>query len=337
MEVTTPDGSVIHTGSMAYGETDHWSDVPHSVARITNLFSPGQASIGIITKAAIRMWPKLDRTALPIVGFNDFASAFRWTHDMAKSNMVDQTMIWCWVHVGGIEFQKTGKYLDYVEAKMKYKQEDVPEDIGLFNCYAFAGMRGYEEEIEGALKTAQRLAKKHGGTYHSEEDMEEKLPKTWEYFSAYQKDFRYDICDSSGLSSEGGGFSLQYMGNREEVIRMYEGSNDWFRKMGWNNWRYYTRMFNSGQTPWLRYMPNSNSANEEEIKETVRIAGALNSFILENYEVNAQNSMFYFNDPDNPEEVRDRAKPIRRLMRAVQKEFDPENILSPAIKKYTLV
>ena len=47
--------------------------------------------------------------------------------------------------------------------------------------------------------------------------------------------------------------------------------------------------------------------------------------------------MFYFNDPDNPEEVRDRAKPIRRLMRAVQKEFDPESILSPAIKKYTLV
>ena len=167
--------------------------------------------------------------------------------------------------------------------------------------------------------------------------MAEHLPNTWQYFSASHRDFRYDISDSMGLSSEGGGFSIQYMGDREEIIRMYDGSNQWFRKMGWNNWRYYTRMFNGGQTPWLRYMPNSNSANKEEIKETVRIAGALNAYILENYEVNVQNSMFYFNDPDNPEEVRDRAKPIRRLMRAVQKEFDPENILSPAIKKYTLV
>jgi FAD/FMN-containing dehydrogenase len=337
LEVCTPDGSILYTGSMAYGETEHWSDVPQSAARLTNLFSPHQASIGVITKAAIRMWPMLDKTSLPVVGFNDFASAFRWTHDMAKSNMVDQTMIWCWVHVGGIEFQKTGRYLDYVEAKIKYKQEDVPEDLGLFNCYAFAGMRGYEEEIDGAVKVAERMAKKHGGTYLSEEWMAENLPNTWQYFSALHKDFRYDLSDSMGLSSEGGGFSVQYMGEREEVIRMYEGSNKWFREMGWNNWRYYSRMFNAGQTPWLRYMPNSNSANQEEIKETVRIAGALNAYILENYEVNAENSMFYFNDPDNPEEVRDRAKPIRRLMRAVQKEFDPENILSPATKKYTLV
>jgi FAD/FMN-containing dehydrogenase len=337
LEVCMPDGSILYTGSMAYGETEHWTEVPHSAARLTNLFSPHQASIGIITKAAIRMWPMLDKTALPVVGFNDFASAFRWTHEMAKSNMVDQTMIWCWVHVGGIEFQKSARYLDYVEAKMKYKQEEVPEDLGLFNCYAFAGMRGYEEEIAGAVKVAERMAKKHGGTYLSEEWMAEHLPNTWQYFSASHKDFRYDLSDSMGLSSEGGGFSIQYMGDREEIIRMYEGSNQWFRKMGWNNWRYYTRMFNGGQTPWLRYMPNSNSANKEEIKETVRIAGALNAYILENYEVNVQNSMFYFNDPDNPEEVRDRAKPIRRLMRAVQKEFDPESILSPAIKKYTLV
>ena len=131
LEVCTPDGSIIHTGTMAYGESNHWSDVQQSVARLTNLFSPHQASIGMITKAAIRMWPMLDRTALPVVGFNDFPSAFRWTHDMAKSNMVDQTMIWCWVHVGGIEFQKTGRYLDYIEAKIKYRQEDVPEDLGL--------------------------------------------------------------------------------------------------------------------------------------------------------------------------------------------------------------
>ena len=95
-------------------------------------------------------------------------------------------------------------------------------------------------------------------------------------------------------------------------------------------------MFNAGQAPWLRFMPNSNSATQEEIQETLRIAGALTDHVLENYGVNPQQNLLQFNNPENPEEVIERVKPVRRLMRALQKEFDPENILSPAMKKYTL-
>jgi FAD/FMN-containing dehydrogenase len=336
LEVCTPDGSIIYTGTMGYEETDHWTDIQASLTRLTNLFTPHQATIGVITRAAIRIWPLLDKTALPIVGFNDFASAFRWTHAMAKSNMVDHTMVWPWVHIGGIEFQKTGRYLDFMEAKMKYTQEQTPEELGLFNCYAFAQMRGYREEIEGALRTAERLAREYGGTYLSEEWMKENLPNNWAYFSASHKDFEYAKSDAVGLASEGGGFSIQFMGPREEIISMYEGANKWFRAMGWKNWRYYTRMFNSGQAPWLRFMPNANSATQEEIKETLRIAGALTEHVLENYGVNPQQNLLQFNNPENPEEVIERVKPVRRLMRALQKEFDPENILSPAMKKYTL-
>jgi FAD/FMN-containing dehydrogenase len=336
MEVCTPDGSIIYTGTMAHGETDHWTDVQASFTRLTNLFTPHQATIGVITRAAIRIWPMLDKTALPFVGFNDFASAFRWCHAVSKSNMADHVMVWPWVHIGGIEHQQSGRYLDFMEAKMKYTQEQTPKDLGLFNCYAFVQMRGFEEEVDGAVKMAERLAREYGGTYLSEKWMEENLPNTWKYFSAQHKDFRYEIADTFGLASEGGGFSIQFIGTREEIIRMYEGSNKWFRSMGWRNWRYYTRMYNGGQAPWLRFMPNSNSANPEEVKETLRIASELSNYVLQNYNVNPQQSLTHFNDPANPEEVVDRVKPVKRLMRALQKEFDPENILSPAMKKYTL-
>jgi FAD/FMN-containing dehydrogenase len=337
LEVCTPDGSIIYTGTMAYGETDYWSDASSSLTRLTNLFSPHQATIGVVTKAAIRIWPLLDRTAFPTIGFNDFASAFRWSHAMSKSGLVADSMVWTWVMVGAMEFGKTARHLDYMEARMKYTQEQVPEDIGLFNCYVYALMHGYEEEIEGALKTAQRLAKEYGGTYLSEEWMEENLPRTWRHWTNLTKDFHYEKQEEAfGGVGEGPGFSVQFMGPREEIIRMYEGLGKKLKSLGWKNYKGYSKMMNAGQVPWIRFMPTSDSLTKEELAETVRISGEMTNFILENYGLHIQQNLLYFNDPENPEEVVDRVKPIRRLLRAVQKEFDPENILSPAMKKYTL-
>lgn len=337
LEVTTPDGSIINTGTMGYGETEHWSDIQSSFTRLTNLFTPHQATIGVITKAAIRIWPMLEKTAVPVVGFDDFKSAYRWSHAMAKSSLTDQSMVWPWLMVGGLEYGRFENYLDYLEAKTNYTQEEAPKELGLFNVFAFAQMRGYKEEIEGALKTAERLAKEYGGKYLSEEYMQENLPRTWQYYTDQYKEFTYDFDERIEGFSEGGGFSLQFIGPREEQIKVFEGGNEFLRNIGWKNWAYYTRMMNGGQSPWFRLMPSTESTTPEEVATTVKVASDLTDFVLDNYGVDIQQNLLYFNDPENPEEVIERAKPIRRLMRAIQNEFDPESLLSPAMKKFTLL
>jgi len=170
--------------------------------------------------------------------------------------------------------------------------------------------------------------------------MEENLPVAWQYFKDQHRDFTYKQSNRIDGFKEIGGFSIQFSGPREELIKAYESTNEWFRNIGWKNWAYYCRMFNSGQAPWFRIMPATEAATQEEVQQSVKVVNDIVNHVLGKYGhkgVNVHQNLLYFNDPNNPEEVIDRAKPIRRLLRSVQKEFDPQGILSPAMKKYPLV
>jgi hypothetical protein len=96
-------------------------------------------------------------------------------------------------------------------------------------------------------------------------------------------------------------------------------------------------MFYSGQAPWFRFFPPADGITQEDLQKSEKMRMSILEYAMENYKVVIFKDDFIFNDPDNPEEVNERAKPIRRLLSAVHNEFDPGNIMNPAIKKYTLL
>jgi len=351
LEMVMPDGTTLYTGTSVDPDAELWTDVQNSFPGLTNLFRPSWTTIGVITKAAIRIWPLLEKTALPVFGFDDFEPAFRWTHAMSKSSMVDQTMVWSWIYVGQYEFARH-RYLDYVEARMKYNQDQTPEQLNLFNCYAWAQMRGYKEEVEGAVETAKRLAGQYGGHYLPEEELQEKTPGIWQAWRAYHKEFWPILWGGpqpnigpklkpepllKGGKGEGPAMSSTWTGTTEEIIKMYNGLKLKLKEYGYKNWRYYSRMFNSGQTAWFRFFPAVDAGTQEEWEESLKMWDEIVGYVLENYKVFGARGEFLFEDPENPEDIVGRAKPIRRIMSAVQKEFDPEGIMNPVQKKYSLL
>ena len=338
LEMVTPDGSILYTGTMLLRDCEHWTDVQNCSVHLTNLFSPHYGTLGVITRAAIRIWPLLEKTALPIFGFDNFEAAFRWTHAMAKSSMVDQAMVWNWVLCAITDCRRTVGYLDYMEDRMRCQQDEAPKEMGLYNCYAWAQMRGYKEEIEGALKTANRLARQYGGKYLPEKELEEKLPNLLKYFLGSHKEFRQNEERGVGVGPEtAGGATTQFTGTVEEIIKLYKGLVEKFKEFGFKNWCYYTRMYNSGQTPWFRFFPALAPTTQEDQKEVFQLRNEVTKFALENYNVNLMLDPFIYNDPENPEKVKARQEPIRRLLSAVQREFDPQGIMTPIMKKYTLL
>lgn len=323
LEMATPDGSTLYTGTMLYGDCDLWTEVQFSFNHLKNLLVPCSGTLGVVTRAAIRIWPLLEKTALPTAGFNDFESAFRWSHAMAKSSMVDQTMVGGWLARFQMKYKGTGHLLDFYESKMKENQNEPPKEENLFTFYASAQMRGYEEEISGAVKTAKRLARQYGGTY---------LPPR-----AEESAFAYAELDNNiGGAAETLSMSVQFTGEVEEIIKMYNGLVKKFKEIGYKNWSYYTRMMNHGQTPWFRFMPSLLGVSEEDVNASLRMREEITNYVLTNYKVNIQVEPFFLNDPENPEKVLGRGEPVRRLLSAVQREFDPEGIMTPVVKKYTL-
>ena len=171
LEVVMPDGSILYTGTLLYGDVEFWSEVQLTYTDLRKLFTPTYGTLGVITKAAIRVWPLLEKVAFHLVGFEDFASAFRWTHTASKSPMVDQAMVWGWVTVGMFTNAVRFHGLDWFEARANTDQDNAPKQILPYPYYAFVQTRGYADEVDGNFKVVQRLAKEHNGVYLSEDEV----------------------------------------------------------------------------------------------------------------------------------------------------------------------
>jgi hypothetical protein len=256
---------------------------------------------------------------------------------MSKSSMADTVKAFSWNYVGGINYKLTGRYLDYLEARCNLYQNETPKNLNLYNHFGVLQMRGYKEEIKGALESAKRFAKECGGVFISEDELREKLPAFYKYMVDNYKEFTFSDADANSMLHETPFFTDQFTGTRDEIIRLYKGLESKFQDHNYKNWGGYSRHVHYGQTAYYRYFPNCDDVSQEEIFKSANLAGEIAEYALDNYDVSILAEPFRYNDPKNPEEVTERAKPVKRLMRAVQNEFDPENILTPLSKKYSLL
>ena len=358
LEVVMPDGTIVYTGTMLYGDnSEHWSEIQLTYADVRKLFSPTYGTMGVITKAAVRVWPILDKLVFHIFAFKDFSSALRWTHAVSKSPMIDQAMVWGWVTVGMFT-NAIGIYgLDWLEARANCEQDETPKEILPYPYYAYIQVRGYSEEVEGNFRVVQRIAKEYNGVYLSEDELF-KWPCLGALYivllTGYGRRAPEEIMRAFGdkmppklkeLYAKGvipaGGLdyptvSYQFVGRTDDIVSLYEGLKKKFREAGWVNWGFYSRMFHYGQTAWLRVFPFIDASSFEDIRRDAVLMQAILKWALDNYKVSIFRMAFASNDPQNPTEVYEKAKPIRRILRAIQKEFDPNNILSPLARKYSL-
>jgi FAD/FMN-containing dehydrogenase len=360
LEMVMADGSIIYTGSMLYGDVEHWTEVQTSFTLLKNLFLPSHGDMGVITKAAIRIWPILDKSAIFVFGFKDFPSALRWSHSIAKSPTIDQSMVYSWVATG---FYGAGAALllglDWIEGRANYDQDNPPPEISPFPYYAFIQTRGYSEEVDGTLKAAQRLAKHFGGIYLSEEELLKKpliggwytwlvcsyLAKSVEEVSKlveakaspeFKKLYFEYPKNKDVIAIEAPVLKAHFTGPVNEIIRFYDSLKKKLKELGWENFSCYSRMFHYGQTPWFAFWPFIDAYSPENAKKTVKLLTSITKWALDNYRINVQRAAFILNNPHNPSDVYERAKPVRRLLRAIQKEFDPASIMNPLAQKYTL-
>ena len=174
------DGTIMRTGLAALG-TDYWQYNNTEMPDLKGIFmNPATHApiLGIITKAAIRIWPMLEARAVPIAGFEKFASALKYCKDLADGGIVDQTTIWNWVLVGMTECRagKTGGQddLDFFNYRMKAAYNEPYKDLHTY--YAIASCRGYKEQVDVYEKLCEKIAKERGGKILSEKKHQSTIP-----------------------------------------------------------------------------------------------------------------------------------------------------------------
>ena len=146
-----PTGEVLHVGDGIGGKISKSS----SGYQLKHLFMGHQGTLGIATKATLKLFPKPEAELSPFWAFDNYDDAYACTGALARAGVA--------TFAGAVLFD---------EHKVAYLRRDdeayipQPADVRALVC---AVMYGYEDEVRAGGKRLFRIAKEHGARYLGDE------------------------------------------------------------------------------------------------------------------------------------------------------------------------
>jgi len=288
-ELVTPDGTLLKTGPATF-DIDFWFPLSQDMPDLRGLFiSTLQRTplLGIMTKAALRIWPVMEASGLPIGGFDTYAKAMKFCQVVARAGIADQSMVWNWVLVGMSQTRKAGgpHDIDFLNYRLTADYSQPPK--GLHYCYTWTQFRGYKEQVEVNLKLCERIAKEMGGKILSQSELADTIPDIWKTWELCYKEFSHEKTELAHAWKVGGEGVMDvwyYLGRVDDLIKLEEGYNRRLKEEHHMiNAPYYCRVFDGGMAGHLRYMPPADCADDFQIQKTIRIRTDMHQWALDNY------------------------------------------------------
>lgn len=181
LEVVTPSGEVIRTGSASFG-TAGWRARYSPFPDLTGLFCCSYGALGIVTKLAIKLQERGEEERLLVTKFDSFPPALEYMKLIVRRNLADSVTFWNWTW-NMFHGLMASKQAELPEEMMKEDQKNPPPGIPF--GIASARLSGYREVVDTAEKTCIRLARELGGDYMPREEVQTTHPGSWEYLHSY--------------------------------------------------------------------------------------------------------------------------------------------------------
>jgi len=173
LEVVLPDGTIVKTGSSHFqgcGKSLRYGPFPD----LTGLFCCSYGTLGIVTQASIRIYPKNEATQIAVAAFDHFEAAIDFVKDAINHNISEHCIIWSW------QLYKTFEISDPTKPVVKLPEElaQDPAKPPANTPYTLVTLHlsGYHESVEAHRRVMHRVAKDFGGRLYSDEEAREKIP-----------------------------------------------------------------------------------------------------------------------------------------------------------------
>ena len=181
LEVVTPTGEIIRTGSASFG-TAGWRARYGPFPDLTGLFVCSYGTLGIVTKAAVKLFDRGEEERLLVTKFDSLAPALEYMKLIVRRKLADSVTFWCWVW-NMFHTLMASRTQELPSEMMKEDQRTPPPAIPF--GIATARLSGYKEVVDVQERTCIRLARELGGDYVSPEELKAMHPGSWEYLYSY--------------------------------------------------------------------------------------------------------------------------------------------------------
>ena len=315
LEVVLPDGTLFRTGSSAFpGVNSHLRYGPYP--DLAGLFTMAYGTLGVVTKAAIKIYPINECRKVALVEFDAFPMAVDFVKDITNNNIPEHCIIWFHrLHqLFGCDVNKP------LPEELTANSSEAPE--GVAYSLVCVMLSGYTETVEAHLSVMAKVARRFGGRLLTDEEAEQKMPVTKGGFDELYTNYHQVEPNFFGLGASPMWIT---MSAPEDVKQVEKWALEKTYALGVTPVLYYTQPFDFGRSMMFRIFFFPNPRNKEKLKEISQTFGNMFDEALERYGAipmrhSPLGSHFY------------KTGGYAEVLTKIKKALDPNNILNASMR-----
>lgn len=326
LEVVLPDGRILRTGSAAYadGGPPSWHATTSGFPDLRGLFMNAAGTLGVITRASVRIYDLGEAQAVPIQAFDDYRSAVTFMERATRANLCQHISTWHWALYTIIDHLETygrGSPGEVVVSDPWEPPDDRPYTL------VVPTVAGFREDVEVHRKVLDRLARELGGRPW-EEECRKRFPGAFRFFEDHYALHRPTNTFMGGYA-EGIPMMPIVFADPRRVADLEHWGIRFLRKSPLKlGLTYYSHSVDQNRAIFLRMTPFIfPAASPAEIRRAVEARARYMKRALARYGgVPIRPS---YDQP--PGATLRRTGPYGEVLRAMKRTIDPENLMNPGM------
>lgn len=328
LEVVLPDGTVFHTGSAAYPSDNvkyyrRYGPFPD----LSGLLCCAYGTLGIITKASVRIYPRNESRRINLTAFGDYGSAVKFVKDVVGANIPEHCIIWSWQFYKTYDISLENPEKPYIPPELSRDPANPPK--GIPYTIVTTLMSGYNEVMDASESVCGKVAKKYSGRPISWKELGKISPgavRSWKEFYLDHHQPKMEHNKKYGLGRYSGWIGIA---EPNDIIKIEKYAKETLKKLG-KGIRpicYYTQPFDFGRCMFLRMFAYTDPKDQELLNKIKVTFTEMYDTVMKKYGA-------------TPERFRRDPNMIRQLggyyevLKRIKKALDPNNILHPGVRLF---
>jgi FAD/FMN-containing dehydrogenase len=317
LEVVLPDGTGFRTGSSHFPKAG--SSLRYGpFADLAGLYTCGYGTMGIITRAALRIYPINESNRVSIAAFDSFPDAVDFVKDIIDNNIPEHCIIWNWQLYGSfaVDASKPGTVIpDLLKIDPRHPPAGVPY------CIVTTFLSGYEEMILTSEKILAKVAKKYNGSTLNKKEIQQLIPIPMAAWTEFYVKYHQIELTFFGLGKY---MSWTMFAEPKDVKEMEKYAVSELAKLNISPVGYHSQPFDFGRSMFFHIFAFPDPKDQELIEKVSTKFNEMFDVAMERYGAIPMRHQSYL-------PCIDQTGGFHEALKRIKKALDPNNILNPSL------